>query len=163
MSEYRGYKGRGPQEAARGAVSRISTIVDDAEKQARKIREATEDLAAVRGTCASPNRAVSVTVDAAGRVVGLDLTWAAMNMQARDLSAVILDCIKKAQADAGRRVSRLAAGTWGEGSDLAERMRRAYPAGSQGHEVSWDGRDAPGAGRRQFGALHITPDGPEYI
>ncbi|RAX20174.1 hypothetical protein DRB06_09350 [Actinomyces sp. Z5] len=145
------------------AASRAHAHIDGWVRQAQERAEASQRLAkqveSLRETEVSRDRAISVTVDAAGRLVDLKLREPAMDFTPGDLAAAIMRAVQKASARAGEKTAQMAADVWGEDSAVAQRVRQAYTGGED------EGTPQPqsGSGRRPGtaprGAGLIDPTG----
>ncbi|SDN45634.1 YbaB/EbfC DNA-binding family protein [Actinomyces ruminicola] len=132
------------------AAARAHADIDGWVRQAQERAEASQRLAkqveALRETEVSRDRAISVTVDAAGRLVDLKLREPAMDFTPGDLAAAIMRAVQRASGRAGERTARMAAEVWGEDSAVAQRVRQAYTGGEDG--AAPQSQSGSGSGRR---------------
>lgn len=75
-------------------------------------------LLEVVGEAASPDRAVSVRVGPTGVPTDLLISERALSMSGTRLSQTILDCLRRAGADAGARTRELVAELFGDRVDI---------------------------------------------
>lgn len=133
------------------AAGRAHADIDGWVRQAQERAEASQRLAAqvesLREVEVTGDRAISVTVDAAGRLVDLRLRGPAMEFTPGDLAAAIMWAVRKASARAGERTARMAADVWGEDSAVAQRVRRAYTGGQDAGAGGGASRSGSGSGR----------------
>ena len=99
----------------RGA-ERLRSASGQAEDEAARVPGLTTRLKEVSGSGWTPDRAVVVTVDVAGRLTGLELGSRAY---------LILRCVSQAQDEVAEEVSQIASRTWGEDSQLTHQIVRA--------------------------------------
>ena len=144
------------------AASRAHAHIDGWVRQAQERAEASQRLAkqveSLRETEVTRDRAISVTVDAAGRLVDLKLREPAMDFTPGDLAAAIMRAVQKASARAGEKTAQMAADVWGEDSAVAQRVRQAYTGGEdEGASQSQSGSGRrPGTAPRGAGLIDPT-------
>lgn len=148
------------------AVARAHADIDGWVRQAQERAEASRRLAeqveALRETEVSRDRAISVTVDAAGRLVDLRLREPAMDFTPGDLAAAIMRAVQRASGRAGERTAQMAAEVWGEDSAVAQRVRQAYTGAGDGaapQSQSGAGRRPGASSRRPVRGSLIDPTG----
>jgi hypothetical protein len=66
---------------------------------------------------------VQVTVDAAGRLAGVELSDAAMELAPRALAQLLVETANAAQRDAGAKAVDIAAEAFGQESGVVDRLR----------------------------------------
>ena len=108
---------------ADAAIARIEQQIAAAQVQADRAREFQGEIDAVRGVARSPRREVQVTVDAAGRLAGVELSDAAMELAPRALAQLIVDTANAAQRDAGAKAVEIAAEAFGAESGIVDHLR----------------------------------------
>ncbi|WP_051191869.1 YbaB/EbfC family nucleoid-associated protein [Microbacterium luticocti] len=104
-------------------IARVHDQVAAAQQRAQAAQQMRAQVEAVRGTASSPRRELSVTVDASGRLVDVELSDAALNLGARDLSRMIVSTAQAASRDAGQQAVDLAAAAFGDDSPVVARLR----------------------------------------
>jgi len=104
-------------------IARVQDQVAAAQKRAQAAQQMRAQVEAVRGTAYSQRRELSVTVDASGRLVDVQLSDAALELRARDLSRLIITTAQAASRDAGQQAMDLAAAAFGEDSPVVARLR----------------------------------------
>ncbi|WP_103062663.1 YbaB/EbfC family nucleoid-associated protein [Actinomyces qiguomingii] len=143
-------------DAAARAHADIDGWVRHAQERAEASRRLADQVEALRETEVTRDRAISVTVDAAGRLVDLQLRGPAMDFTPADLAAAIMRAVKKASGRAGEKTARMAAGVWGEDSQVTERIRRAYAPGQDAGGGQARPERRPGAAPRRGGLIDPT-------
>ncbi|MFF2054031.1 YbaB/EbfC family nucleoid-associated protein [Leifsonia sp. NPDC058194] len=125
------------------AVARIEEQIAEAQERARRAGEVRQQIEALRGSATSPRRELTVTVDAGGRLLAVDLTDAAYRLAARDLGRLIVETANAAQRQAGAQAVAAASEAFGEESGIVAHLRdeveRARPAASDGAGGPGDG------------------------
>lgn len=104
-------------------IARVQDQVAAAQQRAQAAQQMRARVDAVRGTAFSPRRELSVTVDASGRLVDMELSDAALDLRAKDLSRLIVTTAQAATRDAGQQATELAAAAFGEDSPVVARLR----------------------------------------
>ncbi|UZF58488.1 YbaB/EbfC family nucleoid-associated protein [Gordonia polyisoprenivorans] len=85
--------------------ARWADMLDEVERQRGEVRRVADAVAGLTATATSPDRAVSVTVDARGVLVGLDITASAMRRyRGEQLAQLIVGLV--ADADGMLRTQR---------------------------------------------------------
>ncbi|OZC30172.1 hypothetical protein CJJ17_00815 [Gordonia polyisoprenivorans] len=85
--------------------ARWADMLDEVERQHGEVRRVADAVAGLTATATSPDRAVSVTVDARGVLVGLDITASAMRRyRGEQLAQLIVGLV--ADADGMLRTQR---------------------------------------------------------
>jgi hypothetical protein len=98
----------------------LADYQDRLERAAYGARAASASLREVGATATSPRGEVSVTVNAAGVLVHVDLTPQARKLEAHDLAALIVRTAGEAQQLAGARMAEVMASYLGDGDALAQ-------------------------------------------
>ncbi|WP_165310852.1 YbaB/EbfC family nucleoid-associated protein [Microbacterium protaetiae] len=104
-------------------IERVRLQVEQAQERARAAQQMRAQVEAVRGKAYSQRRELSVTVDASGRLVDVELSDAALELRARDLSRLIVVTAQEAARDAGAQAMGLAAAAFGDDSPVVSRLR----------------------------------------
>ncbi|WEG09296.1 YbaB/EbfC family nucleoid-associated protein [Microbacterium horticulturae] len=104
-------------------IARVQDQVAAAQQRAQAAQQMRAQVEAVRGTAYSQRRELSVTVDASGRLVDVELSDAALDLRARDLSRLIVTTAQAASRDAGQQAMDLAVTAFGEDSPVVARLR----------------------------------------
>ena len=104
-------------------IERVQVQVEQAQERARAAQQMRAQVEAVRGKAYSPRRELAVTVDASGRLVDVELSDAAMDLRARDLSRLIVATAQAAQRDAGQQAVAMASEAFGDQSPVVARLR----------------------------------------
>ena len=113
------------QERLERGAERLRSASGQAEDVAARVSGLTTRLKEVSGSGWTPDRAVVVTVDVAGRLTGLELGSRAYLMDPPALADVILRCVSQAQDEVAEEVSQIASRTWGEDSQLTRQIVQA--------------------------------------
>lgn len=109
------------------AVERVlDRWVAEAEQRAARFTKAREEISAVVVTEEGAGGAVKVTVRSDGALVDLVFSDRVRSIFPRELAAVVLACVKGAQARIAERVSTILAETVPEEGALAERIVAGY-------------------------------------
>ena len=111
------------QERLERGAERLRSASGQAEDEAARVSGLTTRLKEVSGSGWTPDRAVVVTVDVAGRLTGLELGSRAYLMDPPALADVILRCLS--QDEVAEEVSQIASRTWGEDSQLTHQIVQA--------------------------------------
>lgn len=109
-------------------IARVQQQVAQAQERAQAAQQMRAEVEALRGTAASPRREVSVTVDASGRLIDVDLADAALDLRARDLGRLIVETAGAAQRDAGEQAMAVASRAFGDDSPVVDRLRAELDA-----------------------------------
>ncbi|MFE1646752.1 YbaB/EbfC family nucleoid-associated protein [Microbacterium sp. P01] len=105
------------------AIERVQQQIADAQARAAKAQAMRSDIEAVRGVASSPRREVTITVDASGRLAGVELADSAYDLSARELGRLIVETSNDAQRKAGEQALALAAEAFGEDSSVVDHLR----------------------------------------
>lgn len=105
------------------AVRRIEEQVAEAQERARRAAEVRQGIDALRGVATSPRRELSVTVDASGRLVDVEVTDAAYRLSPRDLGRLIVETASAAGRQAGAKAVELASEAFGAESGIVAHLR----------------------------------------
>ncbi|VTR75705.1 YbaB/EbfC family nucleoid-associated protein [Cellulomonas hominis] len=105
------------------AIERVQADIAAAQQRAVLAQQVQEQLARVRGTARSPRGEVTAEVDPSGQLLDLVLADAAVDLTARDLSALVLDTVRTAARDAGRQALQLTEQAFGPDSGVTEHLR----------------------------------------
>ncbi len=105
------------------AVRRIEEQVAEAQERARRAAEVRQGIDALRGVATSPRRELSVTVDASGRLVDVEVTDAAYRLSPRDLGRLIVETTRAAGRQAGAKAVELASEAFGAESGIVTHLR----------------------------------------
>jgi DNA-binding protein YbaB len=108
---------------ADAAITRIEQQIAAAQQQAERAQQFQAEIDGVRGVARSPRREVQVTVDAAGRLAGVELSDAAMELAPRALAQLLVETANAAQRDAGAKAVDIAAAAFGQESGVVDRLR----------------------------------------
>ncbi|MDR1432513.1 MAG: YbaB/EbfC family nucleoid-associated protein [Propionibacteriaceae bacterium] len=107
-------------------LARVAAQIDEAERKAERAAQLRDDIAGLQVEFASADGAVRVRVDSLGRLEHLELGEGARQLTAQALSALVMDTVNQARAEAGRQVMGQVEDVFGTGSDLANQMRDTY-------------------------------------
>lgn len=102
------------------AHNRIDRQVAEAQERAAAATEYRQTVERLRGTASS--QGVTVSVDASGALVSLDLPHDLTYKTGPKLANTILQTVRAAYADVSSKVREQAAASFGEGSPAAQRM-----------------------------------------
>lgn len=105
------------------SIERVQQQIEAAQLQAERAQHLEAKITAIRETARSPRGHVAVTVDASGRLTGLDLSREALRWQPGALANVIVQAAHAAQRTAGARAIDLTAVAFGADSGVVERLR----------------------------------------
>lgn len=105
------------------AIARIDEQIEQAQERARRASEVRQQIDALRGKAMSPRRELTVTVDAGGRLVAVDLTDDALRLSSRDLGLLIVETANAAQRQAGAQAVEVASEAFGENSGVVAHLR----------------------------------------
>lgn len=105
------------------AVARIEEQIAQARERAERASEVRQRIDALRGTAVSPRRELTVTVDAGGRLVSVEVADAAFGLSARDLGRLIVETANAAQRQAGAKAVEVASEAFGEQSGIVAHLR----------------------------------------
>ncbi|WP_417563877.1 YbaB/EbfC family nucleoid-associated protein [Microbacterium sp.] len=109
-------------------IARVQEQVAQAQQRAQAAQQMRAEVEALRGTATSARREVSVTVDASGRLIDVDLADAALDLRARDLGRLIVATAGAAQRDAGEQAVAVASRAFGDDSPVVDRLRAELDA-----------------------------------
>lgn len=117
---------------ADAAIARVQQQVAQAQEQAVRAQAMKSEIDALRVTASDPRRRVSVTVDASGRLIDVELANSAYDVGAAELGRLLVQTANEAQRDAGAVAIQIAADTFGEDSAVVDHLRdeleAMYPA-----------------------------------
>jgi DNA-binding protein YbaB len=105
------------------AVARIEEQIAEAQERARRASEVRQQIDAVRGSATSPRRELTVTVDASGRLVAVDVTEDALRLSPRDLGRLVVETANAAQRQAGAKAVEVASDAFGAESGIVAHLR----------------------------------------
>ena len=105
------------------AITRVQQQIADAQERAVKAQEVQGRIEAIRATSTSPRRELSVTVDASGRLVAVDLSDDAYDLEPQELGELIVRTAGAAQGLAGAQAVEFAQEAFGEDSPLVDHLR----------------------------------------
>jgi DNA-binding protein YbaB len=109
-------------------IARVQEQVAQAQERAQAAQQMRAEVEAVRGTATSPRRELTVTVDASGRLVNVDVSDAALDLRAKDLGRLIVETAAAAQRDAGAQAMAVASRAFGADSPVVSRLRAELDA-----------------------------------
>lgn len=121
---------------ADATIERIQQQIVEAQQRAEAATAMRQQVEAVRGVGYSPRREVTVTVDASGRLLSVDLAESALQFNARALGKLISDVALDAQRKAAAKAAELAAEVFGEDSAVVSHLRGELAEGDKGPRSS---------------------------
>jgi DNA-binding protein YbaB len=107
-------------EAAR---ARIQEQLEQAQRAAVKATAVRDQIAAIRGTATSRDRAVTAVCDASGALLDLELADDVQDANPRALAQQIVATVREATAKAGAQAVAVAQEAFGEDSATANQLR----------------------------------------
>ena len=126
-------------DAARETIARQT---QEAVEKARRATAWRQEIDALRGHGTADRGAVSATVEVSGMLVDLEVSDQAAQRGGREVAALVVEAVKAAQRDVGRKVMEASEQEWGAESSTTDRMR----AEVTGRFGSLEDPDAPGRG-----------------
>lgn len=101
--------------------------IRQAEARFEGVEEMTERIAQVRSVATSPDRNVTVTAGANGTVTDIELAQGAMSLGPAELSATLMDTLRRAVAGAVRQQAEAVDDAFGDafGVNTSEQVRQA--------------------------------------
>jgi DNA-binding protein YbaB len=130
-------------DAARETIARQT---EEAVERARRATAWRQEIDALRGHGSADRGAVTATVEVSGMLVDLEVTDSAAQRGGRAVGALVVEAVKAAQRDVGRKVMEASEQEWGAESSTTDRMR-AEVTGRFGplDDPGSPGRGLPGA------------------
>lgn len=113
------FAGLGPAEVR----ERVARQIEEAQQRAAAATGVRTEIESVRERASSPRRELTVTVDASGRLLDVELAVAAMDLDARALGRLIVETAGRAQRAAGERAAQIAAEAFGEDDPAVAHLR----------------------------------------
>jgi len=105
------------------AMERVNAQIVEAQERAARATQVRQEMDALRATAKSPKGEVEAEADTSGRLVGLNLSSDALELDERALARLIVITAQLAAARAGEQALEIAATAFGEESAITTRFR----------------------------------------